>query len=130
MRKLLKSKPVFIILLLLGLLVAFLIGFYLAQNIFVQSYKEENTFNTFARYEMSRDIAKSLKNGDYKSAKCLADLEASDGFDYVKKCMADKQCAVYISKDVQERTPEILDGTSPSFDYLQRKGDIRRCVDD
>ena len=128
MRKFLKSKPVFIILLLLGLLVAFLIGFYLAQNIFVKSYKEENTFNTFARYEMSKDIAKYLKSGNYKAAKCLADLEASDGFDYVKKCMSNKQCAIYILKDVQERTPEILDEETPlSFDYLQRKGDIRRC---
>lgn len=127
MKNLLRSTPVLITLLVLGLLIAFLVGFYLAQNIFVQSYKEEYAFNTFVRYEISRDIATSLKNGDYRLAKCQADLEASSGFDYLKKCVADKQCSSYISNDVQERTPEILDETPLTFDYLKSKNDTRRC---
>lgn len=122
-----RTKLILIILLIIGHLVALFIGFYLAQNIFTKSYEEADAFNTFARYEISRDIAKSLKNGDYQLAKCQADLEASSGFDYVKRCMADKQCAIYISNDVQQRTPEIIDGEPLSFDYLERKSDIRRC---
>lgn len=122
-----KTKLIYAFLILIGIMTSFVAGFYVAQNIFVQTYEEIKAFNTFAQYETSRDIAKSLKFGNYKLAKCQADLEASSKFDYVKKCMEDKQCSISIANDVKERTPEVLANTPLSFDYLQRKGDIRHC---
>ena len=92
-----------------------------------KAYEAVETFNTFARYEAARNIASALKKKDYENAKCLADLEASSGFDYVKQCIDNKQCAPYIYNDVKKRTPEILSNTHSSFDYLYEKNGIRRC---
>ena len=128
MMKLIKNKYLQLILVLfLGLLIGFYIGFQRARIVFKYNYDAVETFNTFAKYEIARDIAISLKKKDYENAKCLADLEASSGFDYVKECIDDKQCAQYIYKDVKERTPEVLSNTHPNYDYLYVKNGIRRC---
>ena len=116
-----------VVTLLLSCLISLFVGSYLGSKSIQQQYKKIEAFNTFAKYEISRDIASSLKKGDYKLAKCQADLEASDGFDYVKKCMDDKQCAIYISADAQKQTPEIIAKKFLNFDYLERKNNERHC---
>lgn len=120
----------FFFVLLLGLTLGFYLGFQRSGTL--NKHNEEvhkfvETFNTFAKYESARDIASALKKKDYENAKCLADLEASSDFDYVKKCIANKQCAPYIYDEVKKRTPEILSNTHSSFDYLYKKDGIRRC---
>lgn len=128
MIRFLKNKYLHIFLaLVLGLVLGFLGGVRGGKAALQRSYEAVDTFNTFAKYEIARDIASALKKKDYSNAKCLADLEASSGFDFVRDCMDNKQCASYIHGEVQKRTPEILSNTHSSFDYLPLKGNIRSC---
>jgi hypothetical protein len=131
MFKFLKNRYLHLFLVLLsGLILGFYFGLQSSRVIHkknYETYEAVETFNTFAKYEIARDIAGALKKKDYENAKCLADLEASSGFDYVKQCIDNKQCASYIYNDVKERTPEILNNTHTSFDYLYKKNGIRRC---
>ena len=128
MIKFLKNKYLHLFLVLLsGLILGFCFGFQRTRAVLKNNYEAVQTFNMFANYETARDIASALKKKDYENAKCLADLEASSGFDDVKQCMDNKRCASYIYSEVNKRTPEILSNTHSSFDYLYEKNGIRRC---
>ena len=128
MLRIIKNRYLHLLLTLsLGLILGMLFGYKRGVAIVSYGYESVDNFNTFARYEGARDIASALKKKDYETAKCLADLEASSGFDYVKECMENVQCARYIADDVKKRTPEILNNSRKSFDYLYVKNGIRRC---
>ena len=128
MLRMIKNRYFHLLLMLfLGLILGMLIGYKRGVAIVAYGYESVNNFNTFARYESARDIASALKKKDYETAKCLADLQASSGFDYVKECMENEQCAKYIGDDVKKRTPEILTNSHKSFDYLHVTNGIRRC---
>lgn len=125
--KFLQNTKIKFFLIVIGHVVAFISGSYLTQDVIRKSYGEVEAFNTFARYEASRDIARFLKNDSYEDAKCRADLEASSGYDYVKRCMNDERCSRYLWNDIQARAPEILGDTSLGFDYLTLKNGERHC---
>jgi hypothetical protein len=123
-----KNKYLHLFLVLIfGLILGFYLGYQREKNYLTYGYESVDKFNTFARYEVVRNIASALKNKDYENAKCLADLEASSGYDFVKQCIDNKQCSQYIYNDVKERAPEILRNTHSSFDYLYIKNGIRKC---
>ena len=123
-----KNKIILLVTFFLTFITSFALGFYISQDIFKKSADDQEAFNTFIRYEISRNIAISLKSGGFKKAQCQANLEASSSFDFLKACAKSKECFFYIKQDISDRTPEILSMDIPDrFDYLPQKDGIRRC---
>lgn len=83
--------------------------------------------NNFYRYEVTRDIASALKNNDVKAAKCLADLEASVGFDDIKACTSQGDCQPNVLKLIETRGLEAFEDRPLSFDYISDVNGKKSC---
>lgn len=79
-------------------------------------------------YSTYRDISVEIGSGEYRRAKCNADLGASAMFDGLRDCLLDTRCATRLQQIALSVAPEILgDGPMP-FDYASTKNGRKDCV--
>lgn len=112
---------------LLLLLVGSGLGRYLTFQSFTRQAEKADMEVNIGRYITYRDLASSLKAGNYNSAKCSADLIASSFFDDVKRCAAHKDCWGSLRGDQVERIPEVTGLAPVPFDYINAANGVRRC---
>ncbi len=128
-----KSRLILIVLFLISHGVAFLVGSatgrYFTFGDLVRETQRADTWVNLGHYAAYRDIASDIKGGNYRSAKCNAELIASLLFDDARRCARNTECWNSLDEAQRARIPEALGKAPVPFDYIEAKDGIRRCAD-
>jgi hypothetical protein len=117
------KKILFLVLIMSALIANFLVG----QNIgfkMALSSDEKNDFllkkvNALASFRSNVNISSYVRSGEYRKARCEADLLASRYFDEVKACFDVENCRVSISKELEELAPKFIAEKDANFKYYK-----------
>lgn len=105
----------------------FICGQYYALSRVKESNIEVNSLNKLALYVDFRDTSNYLKNKEYEYAKCFVDLQASNYFDDVERCLSKQECSMHIKKDIERRANEFFTNGKKPFTYYPVKNGKREC---
>lgn len=126
-----RKKVIWIVLLIVSHAVAFfggsVVGGRISKSYLYQEFDKANAPVMLSHYEIFRDIAKGIREGNYDIAICHAELGASSNLDDIRTCLENDYCKASIEKEVSQQAPEIISGSPLAFDYKPADGAIRRC---
>jgi hypothetical protein len=92
-----------------------------------RDFIRSNAAVNLGRYVEYRDIALSVKSGNYGKALCISSLGASAMYDDLQACIASQECAINLESQIRNAAPEVLGEAPLEYEYYEINNGVRSC---